>query len=136
MPSDPTLEMGDPLQSCVPAGFGFARDQTLGRVDEFVASGGQGGVVRRAYVDGPVGARGEGKEFRSGAVAVVCRACMLRHAAAGPDGFRDPLPNGKVTLLAATLHGFCGSSDRPISICPSKPLHRGKNERQAAGCGR
>jgi hypothetical protein len=43
MPRDAILEMSDPLQSCVPAGFELARDQTLGRIDEFVASGGQGG---------------------------------------------------------------------------------------------
>src|SRR5204862_6503555 len=40
------------------------------------------------------------------AVAVVCPACLLRHMAAGPDGFRDPLPNGRATLLATTLHGL------------------------------
>src|SRR5271170_6824794 len=75
--------------------------------------------------------------------AVVCPACVLRPAAAGPDGFRDPLPNGKVTLVAATLRGFCGSSDRPISICSLEPCTRGPAARprrqtcgQAAGCGR
>ena len=41
--------------------------------------------------------------------------------AAGPDGFRDPLPNGRATFLATTLHGLCGSSDRPISIFSSSP---------------
>ena len=75
--------------------------------------------------------------------AVVCPACVLRPAAAGSDGFRDPLPNGKVTLVAATLRGFCGSSDRPISICSLEPCTRGPAARprrqtcgQAAGCGR
>src|SRR5437016_1368744 len=46
---------------------------------------------RRVCVDGPLGARGWEKEFGCGAVAVVCPACMARPAAAGPDGFRDPL---------------------------------------------
>ena len=47
MSGDAILEMGDPLQCRVPAGFEFARDQTLGRIDKLVASGGQGGVVTR-----------------------------------------------------------------------------------------
>ena len=47
MPSDAVLEMADPLQRRVPPGLEFARDQTLGRIDHFVATGGQGGVVTR-----------------------------------------------------------------------------------------
>src|SRR5207248_1849238 len=71
-----------------------------------------------------------------GAVAVVCPACLLRHMAAGPDGFRDPLPNGRSTLLATTLHGLCGSSDRPISIFPSSPAPRQTSDQATTGRGR
>ncbi len=49
---------------------------------------------------------------------------LARGTAAGPDGFRDPHPNGLVTSKAATLRGFCESSVRPISIfLPCLPLH-------------
>ena len=53
VPSNPILGMSDPLQRRVPAGFEFARDQTLGRIDEFVAPGSQGGVVAR-FLEFPV----------------------------------------------------------------------------------
>jgi hypothetical protein len=56
---------------------------------------------------------GEGKSD-----LVRLRACV-RPAERGARplaqmGFRDPPPNGLATLLAGTLRGFCGSSDRPI----------------------
>jgi hypothetical protein len=47
MPSDTILDMGDPFQRRVPAGLKLARDQTLGRIDEFVAAAGQGGLITR-----------------------------------------------------------------------------------------
>jgi hypothetical protein len=66
--------------------------------------------------------------------AVVSAACLSRHPAAGRDGFRDPLPNGRETLQAVTLHGLCGSSERPIGIFSRKPCTRGN--RAAASVGR
>src|SRR5262252_6086185 len=45
VPGDAVLEIGDTLQRCVPAGFEFARHQTLSRVDDLVATGGQGGFI-------------------------------------------------------------------------------------------
>jgi hypothetical protein len=53
VPSNPILGMSDPLQRRVSAGFEFARDQTLGRIDELIAPGGQGGVVTR-FLEFPV----------------------------------------------------------------------------------
>ena len=47
MPGDAILNMRDPLQSCVPAGLEFAGHQTLGRVDDLLTAGGQGGLVAR-----------------------------------------------------------------------------------------
>jgi hypothetical protein len=51
-PGHAILEVSNSLQRCVPASFEFARDETLGRIDEFVAPGGQGGVVAR-FLDLP-----------------------------------------------------------------------------------
>ena len=47
MPGDAILQMSDPLQRRVPARLEFARDQTLGRVDDLVAASGQGSFVTR-----------------------------------------------------------------------------------------
>jgi len=44
---DAILKIGNPLQRRVPPGLEFARDQPLGRIDHFVAAGGQRGVITR-----------------------------------------------------------------------------------------
>lgn len=96
------------------------------------------GAARRACVDGPVGSRVTEKSFDPVRLRSCVRPFAWRRAAAGPDGFREPRPNGIVTLLAATLHGFCGSSVRPISIFSLKPSNRRQTSlrRQPAVAGR
>ena len=47
MPGNAIFQMADAFQRCVPAGLEFARNQTLGWVDNLVSAGGQGGFVAR-----------------------------------------------------------------------------------------
>ena len=51
-----------------------------------------------------------------GSIAVMCPACWRGTLAAGPDGFRDPIPNNDAASRAIASVGFTGSSVRPIVI--------------------
>ena len=54
-----------------------------------------------------------------GSTAIICSACWRGTMTAGPDGFRDPVPNSPSASKARTLTGFSGSSVRPIVISMS-----------------
>jgi len=52
-----------------------------------------------------------------GAIAVMCPAYVLRHVAAGPDGFREQPPNRPAALSAVGGHGvlpFVGPPDHHL----------------------
>jgi len=49
-------------------------------------------------------------------IAVMCPACWRGVMAAGPDGFRDPVPSKPAASKAIDRNGFSGSTVRPIVI--------------------
>ena len=44
-------------------------------------------------VDGPVNARAKLRILTGGSIAIICSAFRRGVMTAGPDGFRDPVPN-------------------------------------------
>ena len=65
----------------------------------------------------PAGFKAERAETSDGSNAVMCTACSRGLMTAGPDGFRERLPNtSTASRLPENPTGFCRSSARPIAI--------------------
>jgi len=58
---------------------------------------------QESCVDGPLGSRAEARFWRAGRLRSCVRPCWRGTVTAGPDGFRDPVPNRRAALKAETL---------------------------------
>lgn len=74
------------------------------------------GLFSESCVDGPLDSRVKVRILTGGSIAIMCPACWRGIMTAGPDGFRDPVPNSPAAAKADALTGFSGSSVRPIVI--------------------